>query len=554
MDSQKLMLDWFERWNLQPRKQQLDVIESLASGWNKKYQIVDAPTGVGKQFIGLSAAYAAGNAFALTHTKQLQDQYITGPGGCVDLRGRSNYPCGINPTMTAENAPCISFKPLLRKCAARGCCPYMEQRKAAMNADVFLTNYSYFLYSRLCGPLKEMRAANGEDLRRNLLICDEGHTMEGHLVSFAETILDPQELKDEYGLYKMEWEFQGSDKENKEIVNDITSEVFAKWNDEEINLKEVYRNAGIQDGDGLSEALIKKIPEKEKRKIAALVKEHDKTDKLYKRLNLYRQSSKGSEWIIHAETEKNTLTLSPLTAGGLYNQFCTPAAHKHMFLSATIGCPEEFAAELGLPLDECNFVTVDDSFDSEKSPIVFIGVGKFNYSEIDSTLPKAVKLVDQLLEMHKTDKGIIHTANYRISKYFAEKSKHRGRLVHRDMERWSLNNEKLIGIHKKRKDASVLLSPSMNTGISLDDDLARFQIIAKLPFASLGDPRVKIKSQRSKNWYINKMWQEIMQAAGRSTRSEDDYCVTYILDESWEYFFKQWRSKLPPWFVRRVEL
>jgi len=98
----------------------------------------------------------------------------------------------------------------------------------------------------------------------------------------------------------------------------------------------------------------------------------------------------------------------------------------------------------------------------------------------------------------------------------------------------------------------VLLSPSMGTGVSLDDELARFQIIIKLPFMSLGDKRVKEKMSISSNWYRNKMWQEIMQMSGRATRSDDDYCITYILDESMEYFYKMDKNKLPKWFKDRL--
>jgi Rad3-related DNA helicase len=93
----------------------------------------------------------------------------------------------------------------------------------------------------------------------------------------------------------------------------------------------------------------------------------------------------------------------------------------------------------------------------------------------------------------------------------------------------------------------------MHTGVSLDDDLSRFQIIVKLPFLSLGDRRVKRKSEIDPDWYLNKMWLTVIQAAGRSTRNEKDESVTYILDKSTPYFLNKWRSNLPKDFLSRLD-
>jgi len=221
-------------------------------------------------------------------------------------------------------------------------------------------------------------------------------------------------------------------------------------------------------------------------------------------------------------------------------------------MSGTIGNAKAFTEELGIPYNECNIIDLESVFKDEESPIVHISVGKFNYTEIDKTLPKAIKVIDQLLNEHKDDKGIIHASNYKISKFIAANSIFGKRLLHRNMARYNTNNNILLEKHNSNKWPSVLLSPSMGTGISLDDDLARFQIIVKLPFMSLGDERVKAKMAESSSWYRNKMWQEIMQASGRATRSEEDFCITYILDESMEYFYRMDKNKLPKWFKNRL--
>ena len=53
---------------------------------------------------------------------------------------------------------------------------------------------------------------------------------------------------------------------------------------------------------------------------------------------------------------------------------------------------------------------------------------------------------------------------------------------------------KMYEEHLVSKDPTILVSPSLMEGIDLVDDLSRFQIIVKVPYASLGDKHVKKKS------------------------------------------------------------
>jgi Rad3-related DNA helicase len=112
----------------------------------------------------------------------------------------------------------------------------------------------------------------------------------------------------------------------------------------------------------------------------------------------------------------------------------------------------------------------------------------------------------------------------------------------------------LLEKHEKygKLNGSVLLSPSMMEGVDLHDDLADFQIIIKLPWANLGDVRVNKKSKIDPDWYKNRMWLNILQASGRSTRHEEDTSVTYILDSNFDYFLKEWQINLPKWFLDRL--
>jgi len=538
-------LNWYKLNNVTPRPTQVKVAEDIAKNWDKKYHIVDAPTGVGKAFIAMAASYAAGKSYILTHTKQLQEQYTDGPGEAVDLRGKANYKCGINPAMTAGDAPCVSFPHIIGRCNKKDICKYINQKKKALMSKNIITNYAYFLLSKQGGPFAEEF--------RDLLVADEAHLLESQLISFGEIILDPDKLEEEYGIYEMDWKFlnKNSPKDQQKLVDSICERISLEKITLDKMLASIFGKLGFCEEKPISDTEINNIPPKDKSLIKKLKSQIDGLSNLAGKIEIYQKTRDEEQWV--TSIKDDVLTLTPLKASSLFGPYCEcGSASKFLFLSATIGSPKAFIDELGIQRKDCNFVFADTTFDKEESPIIHMGVGKFNYSEIDRTLPKALKVIDRILNEHKDDKGIIHSTNYKITKYIGDNSIFSKRLLHRNMGRYATTNNVLMERHQSSKNKTVLLSPSMGTGVSLDDDLARFQIIIKLPFMSLGDERVKQKMALSGDWYRNKMWQEIMQMSGRATRSDDDYCITYILDESMEYFYSMDKNKLPNWFKDRI--
>ncbi len=538
-------LHWYKLNNIVPRSTQIYVAEEIAKNWDKTYHIVDAPTGVGKAFIAMAASYAAGKSYILTHTKQLQEQYTDGPGEAVDLRGKANYKCGINPTLNAGDAPCVSFPHIIGRCNKKGICKYINQKKKALMSNNIISNYAYFLLARQAGPFAEEF--------RDLFVADEAHLLETQLISFGEVILDPDDLKEQYGIYEMDWKFydKSSSKDQSKLVDNICDRVILEVQSLEKLLAEIFSRLGFSDNKPISDTDINNIPTKDRTKIKILKGKITGLSSLSQKIDIYQRTRDEEQWV--TSIKDDVLTVTPLKASSLFKPYCANGtANKFLFLSATIGSNQAFIDELGIDRSECNFVSTNTTFDKDQSPIIHMGVGKFNYTEIDNTLPKALKVIDRILKEHSDDKGIIHSTNYKITKYIGEKSIFKSRLLHRNIGRYPVTNNVLLERHQSSKNKTVLLSPSMGTGVSLDDDLARFQIIIKLPFMSMGDERVKQKMAISSEWYRNKMFCELMQMSGRATRSDDDYCMTYILDESFEYFYRMDKNNLPTWFKERL--
>lgn len=99
------------------------------------------------------------------------------------------------------------------------------------------------------------------------------------------------------------------------------------------------------------------------------------------------------------------------------------------------------------------------------------------------------------------------------------------------------------------KPSTVLVSPSSQEGLDLFGDRSRFQVIAKLPFASLGDKRVKRRMKVDKDWYNLHTAQKFIQAVGRSIRSDSDYATAYVLDAAFDGFYNRASQFFPEYIL-----
>jgi hypothetical protein len=98
------------------------------------------------------------------------------------------------------------------------------------------------------------------------------------------------------------------------------------------------------------------------------------------------------------------------------------------------------------------------------------------------------------------------------------------------------------------EDFVILVSPSSHEGLGLYGERSRFQVIAKVPFASLGDKRVKRRMETDRDWYLLNTAQKLIQACGRSIRSDSDYATTYLLDRAFGRFYDRAHQFFPPYF------
>jgi ATP-dependent DNA helicase DinG len=554
---------FFEKYELQAREQQKEVLDALHKNWPKyKYFVLNLPTGVGKTYIATSIANELDASYMLTSTLHLQDQYESSWDEIINLKGRSNYQCNVNTNFTVDNAPCLAQPDLAKSCIQHNICAYYNQKKLALSSKAMMTNPVYMLYSVHCGVLKE-DGTESPWRRRNALIVDEAHNLEGHLVSFAESDVTPIDYQKDFVVKMDDIMFTGTFKDY-ELIGIIKDRLVNKQQELQEQLENEFPPAHFgNDARQWAKGIDKKVADR----VNKLSKKLNVLDKMIQPLKIFFNTHGSVEelkarWMIEKVQDENIVKLAPIYGDFLFEEYMDNLAEKFVFLSATLGSKTQFCKELGIKEEECFYMETDSPFDPMKSPIIVVGNINLSRDKKEKNIKKLGPIVEEILAQHPNDRGIIHSVTYDIAREIFQqvKPEDRKRLLTRDMDAFNgskdkyprrYSNVELLELHDKAKN-TVLLSPSMMEGVDLYGDLSKFQIIIKLPWANLGNIRVKRKTELDGDWYANKMWLNMMQASGRSTRNEQDESVTYILDEKFMWFFGQWKRNLPNWFKNRI--
>lgn len=515
------------------RERQRRVLEWLQENWDKyRFFVMELPTGFGKSAVSNAVGVSLkGGTFLLTVTKQLQDQYVRDfkEPAVVALKGKANYRCNVNPTLNVECGPCIVNKDLLRNCKGNNVCAYYNQRNKALNARIAVLTVPFFLFATTCGRYWSPREA---------IIIDECHLLEQQLVQWATIEVSPSQIEKEYELTIPRYTINKSGfKENRFWLQTVWNQIVKRRSEFLNEIKDLLNG---RDPDDLSEDELEEI-----------VSQHGmyyKIDKLYKKMEVFFRSPVKENWLI--EPKGDGLILTPVEVHDLFKRYVNSMAKsKIIFMSATILDLNGFCKTFGLDKDKTGVVRLESDFPPERSPIVYHPSGSMNYNSINKTIPKIIEDVGRLLDKHQSEKGIIHTGNYKIARAIYEGIKNPRLIMRQDDDN---GNEDLILRHASSDEPTVLLSPSLTTGADLRGDLSRFQIIVKLPWASLTDPRVSRRIKVDGDWYVAEMFRTFIQASGRSTRSADDWSVTYVLDSSfysWVYRYRKW---FPKQFLKRI--
>lgn len=538
-----------------PRPQQKEALKKIEKVFlsGKKYAIVNLPTGSGKSHIGLSVARASApidserksfiedysiykkdkngrylhedffsekdpfGAFILTVTKSLQDQYQNLFPEIATIKGKTNYKCDVDPNLTVNTAPCLFSAKLKQDCFNKNRCPYYRGRKEALATSDPVLNYKAFF------NLPEFLR------KREIYICDEASDIEEEFVSHYTINMTYSFLQSENIFFNK----LTSDDSLKahQWLQDIYLQLKKEW----IDLKHKVMLMSRKSNNSASGVFFKQLQR--------LTRYTELTNILGEALERWQEC----EYLVE-KRDKDKIVFTPYDIRPVVKQVFNNA-EKILMMSATINNIEEFTKSLGIAKNEYEFVEIPSTFDPQKSPIYCSTNYNLSYKNLNKDLPKIIDLTLNICKNHTGEKGIIHTYTHQITEALKRKVKDDPRFLFRET---GFTNQDILERHKECvKLDTILVSPSLDTGVSLDDDLGRFQIILKAPYLPLNSKRIKKIFEKNPKYYVMKMLGALIQMSGRCTRSMQDYSKTYILDGTAVKAVLSNKHNLPKHFLDR---
>ena len=460
-------------------------------------------------------------------------------------------------------------------------CEYFNQLNTALTSSHSIFNYSMFL--ALLPNKKSLP-------ERELLVLDEGHLIETEIVKFRGLTISKRRWKryihdfkiidygyDDIGnwinfLVELETKMLALTG-NSSFAESLAVERKVKYNywKEKISSREDEkdyngnsRNKIVSASDlfDSDEEIAEKyagesISEKSEANLGdelAIDVMRD-TERLTRTIN--NILSNQSNWIVSEIKKENyeavRVELKPLDVSR-YCKALFEKCTKTLIMSATILDHKVFCRNIGLNPDEVKFIRIPSDFPIEHRPIIPLNVVYLNYTNLQSNEVKLAiaKAVDNLMTMHNNHKGIIHTTSYEQLHFIKENISQTNarRLIVTDPE---IQRDEVIFQHTETTmKPTVLISPSLHTGLDLKDELSRFQIIIKIPYPNKSDRWTNAKRNMDTEWYYWQTALKLIQAYGRSVRSKDDWAKTYILDSAFGYFVKRNKGILPSWFIQAI--
>lgn len=243
----------------------------------------------------------------------------------------------------------------------------------------------------------------------------------------------------------------------------------------------------------------------------------------------------------------------PVKVDRFLQQFIWSYGEKILLTSATIPYRDDISKwlkRIGLGDKRHVFLKAPMTFPVNNRPIYldYMG-GKLTSKEKEKSWDGCVKSMREILEKHAQERGVIHCSSYKMMWRLKKNLKGYSLFLH---DKRALDGDDVIQAWQE-SGKRVLISPSVFEGIDLKDEMCRFQVLFKVPYAFLGDQRVYhlVNEKKDWEWYNNEAATKIIQAYGRAVRHPKDHASFYIIDGSFANLLMQ--VSFPKWFLDAIE-
>lgn len=446
------------------------------------------PTGVGKTSLAVAYARLLGvKAVYLVATKALEAQVLSdfSSMGMVNVHGRANYTC-------PNYGDCDKGADHDCSIAGTTICPYSDKVHAASISPLVVTNYAYYLWS------KGVRNRAFEDT--GLLICDEAHTLEHQLGSFASVKLYAREIT---------WPYKQAEGESGVIHDEV--DPWKTWAMGKVSKLEAKGNKRDEDEDDLLDRL---------RKVTRM----------------------HSNWVWQFD-DRGHCTFEPVRVAA-YTRGLLSSVPRVLMMSASLS---EFALKLLMPSDTYyDYRAWPPVFPQQNSPVYHIPTVKLSWKSTDEDYKQVIEATDNIVDQRPDRRGIIHTVSYARTKRAMQHSRHATRFI------WNEDSRSLSECLQRFRDSGtggILVTPSVEEGFDFPGAEAEYQIVLKFPFPNETQRVVKERCAQIPGYRLHHAAQKIVQIRGRAVRSDTDRAELFILDNAVRQLCgPEGRSYCPPGF------
>jgi Rad3-related DNA helicase len=522
--------------------------------------MIDAPTGAGKSLTALACSYILNKmnktGYILTSEISLQKQYEEDiqrfklPFGVVS--GVDHYQCVDNDEKYSLGT-CKTRNKDPHKMSCYNECPYLSARNFAARSDTAVLNYNYWLIMQNMADRTDRSGSIFS--KRNYTFCDEGHK----ILDIVQNHYSPRFTdKTTEKLKKITHFFNlhnvNEHKENVEIIDKCIKGLYKIENQDSLflllkgvrdNLKAFFKSIKVLKERVAIDYPVRNPPKewRESLYIADWIKDfHCKVEDY---CDIIEKTSTRN---IVKNPSEDELVFNCLQESYMMHRYFHQFTEFMVLMSATFSDPKEYMRSINIK--NVKYIKTENLFNFEKSPIYYYPNKRMSYKFINENREWLYSKINEILDKHKGESGIIHSASYDLA------GKIRDNLTPENTKRVFLYNgteDKINALNMMKLDpGKVIMGPSLRSGIDMRDSFARFAIITKIPYPDLSNKFTKVKMELNPRWYKWQTCIEVIQSIGRTVRHDEDWCITYILDACFGDLINSNRNSFPPEFLRRI--
>jgi Rad3-related DNA helicase len=485
--------------------------------------VIEAPTGVGKSGIptGLAGSSEFGgtdeDVLVLVHNHGLLKQYRDEYGFDI-IMGKQEYPCileskvdnwkatyGITPTVADCHFPNNEMCPVGNRC------PYTLARNTALQSNRMACTYRY------AGLSEQVRQRSG------IIVMDEAHDCYEELLAMSQLVIDESVLAEhkfpKFPLIDFGVGGKGDllDGQNRAIVLDWLAKCMSK-----ISVTDLF--SMVTPSGAKNQRLFEKLSGAIKLLISDQI--------LFYRCSTPQESF---DWRFDKrnrpgiQMQIRSVDVSELAKSLMGGKSMT------VMMSATIGDPKPLMGQIGIT--NFQYHNYPHPTPKENRPVFDLGMPGLTKRNIDDRpslyKEQANRIADFIESLDPSWRGIVlTTSNYKITqlrRFLKE------RLPSRVIEPTETNSSGQLASFINDSKASRIAVGTIQmwgTGISLYGNVARFSVVAGVPYANPGDrfDQIRMSSAEGKRYAFWNAHCAVVQATGRVSRGEKNDDGSFMLN------------------------